>query len=334
MREAEPCPECAPVDRRDFLRLAGVGAGALLAAPAAAKGLTVPPAAKEAAPAEALVKELFAGMTADQKKLAQLPWDHEARHRMYNKALGKKIGEVYTKPQTELVERILKAMSSGDEGFRQFSRGGTWDASKKFTECGANIFGDPEKGKYAFVFSGHHITLRCDGDSEDGPAFGGPIYYGHTPDGYSNQNIFRYQTKAVEKFFDALDGKQRKRAVIDMGKPGEHEESVSFKAAKKRERPGLAAADLSADQMKLVEEVMRTILSPYRQADVDEVMAIIKATGGMAKINTAFYTEENESHSTSKEEPWSFWRLEGPGFIWNFRVLPHVHTYVNINKLA
>ena len=25
-----------------------------------------------------------------------------------------------------------------------------------------------------------------------------------------------------------------------------------------------------------------------------------------------------------------FWRLEGPGFVWNFRVLPHVHTFVNI----
>ena len=30
-----------------------------------------------------------------------------------------------------------------------------------------------------------------------------------------------------------------------------------------------------------------------------------------------------------------FWRLEGPGFVWNYRVLPHVHTYVNISsKLA
>jgi hypothetical protein len=29
---------------------------------------------------------------------------------------------------------------------------------------------------------------------------------------------------------------------------------------------------------------------------------------------------------------WHFWRLVGPGFVWNFRVLPHVHTYVNISS--
>ena len=32
------------------------------------------------------------------------------------------------------------------------------------------------------------------------------------------------------------------------------------------------------------------------------------------------------------KEPWHFWRLEGPGFVWNYRVLPHVHTYVNISS--
>ena len=35
-----------------------------------------------------------------------------------------------------------------------------------------------------------------------------------------------------------------------------------------------------------------------------------------------------------KSEPWHFWRLEGPGFVWNYRVLPHVHCFVNIAKTA
>ena len=34
-----------------------------------------------------------------------------------------------------------------------------------------------------------------------------------------------------------------------------------------------------------------------------------------------------EGAKTTEKQPWSFWRIEGPGFIWNFRVLPHVHTY-------
>jgi hypothetical protein len=54
--------------------------------------------------------------------------------------------------------------------------------------------------------------------------------------------------------------------------------------------------------------------------------------GGMAKVHLAFYTEEWENAKTTEKQPWSFWRLEGPGFVWNFRVLPHVHTYVNISS--
>ena len=39
---------------------------------------------------------------------------------MYNAAyMNKKIGDVYTKPQQELLERIVKAMVSGDDGYRR-----------------------------------------------------------------------------------------------------------------------------------------------------------------------------------------------------------------------
>ncbi|QVL30424.1 DUF3500 domain-containing protein [Telmatocola sphagniphila] len=335
MQEKLNCPECVDLDRRDFVRLMGTGAAVLSGA-----GLSLAsepeklPMPQVIHPAEELVKELFAGLSEDQKKNIQLPWNHEARGRMYNKALGKPIKDVYTKPQQELVVRVLKAMSSGEEGYRQFSRDGTWDASKSFENCGANIFGDPTKDKYAFVFSGHHITLRCDGDSEEETAFGGPIYYGHTPMGYDSKNIFNYQTREVARLFEALDAKQRSKALITMGTPGEHEESVSFKEARKHTPAGLATAEMTADEIKLVDSVMRTILSPYRKEDVDEVMAIIKRTGGMEKIRFAFYTDESEGAKTNEKQPWSFWRLEGPGFIWNYRVLPHVHAYVNVSSKA
>ena len=70
---------------------------------------------------------------------------------------------------------------------------------------------------------------------------------------------------------------------------------------------------------------MRTVLSPYRKQDADEVMEIIKTNGGLEKIHLAFYQDAR----MNDKERWHFWRLEGPGFVWNFRVLPHVHTYVN-----
>ena len=43
-------------------------------------------------------------------------------------------------------------------------------------------------------------------------------------------------------------------------------------------------------------------------------------------MSLAFYRDPGENDPRR----WHFWRLEGPGFVWNYRVLPHVHTYVNI----
>ena len=41
------------------------------------------------------------------------------------------------------------------------------------------IFGQPGSGKFEFVMTGRHMTIRCDGNSADHVAFGGPIFYGH-----------------------------------------------------------------------------------------------------------------------------------------------------------
>ena len=83
---------------------------------------------------------------------------------------------------------------------------------------------------------------------------------------------------------------------------------------------------LSKDQQKLVQKVMRDALGMFRKEDGDEVMQIIKTNGGMEKIHLGFYKEE------AADEEWQFWRLEGPGFVWNYRVTPHVHCFVNISS--
>ena len=161
------------------------------------------------------------------------------------------------------------------------------------------------------MFTGHHLTVRCDGDQTDGTAFGGPIYYGHTPNPYSDKNVFQYQTKAAMKFFDALDEKQRGKANVVKGNPGEGGNSIKLK--KDAERPGIAAKDLTSDQKELMASVMESVLSPFRKEDVDEVMAVIKATGGMDKIFFAFYSDTYEGAKTTEKQPWSFWHIGRPG---------------------
>ena len=341
-KKDENCPECS-VDRRDFVRTltmggAAVAAGGSLLNPGRLFAESPKP---ERGPmprvvntvAEDLVKELFAGLTDDQKKAVVKPWDHPARASVNpNKALDKTLKAVYTKPQTELIEKIVRAISSDEKGWNQITRAGTWDASKSFDNTGADIFGDPAKGKFAFLFTGHHLTVRCDGDSESNVAFGGPIYYGHTPPGYNEKNVFSYQSAKAMEAFNALDPKQREKAVVVKGHPGEGANSI--KLTKDGARPGIAYADLAKNQQELLVSVLNTLLSPFRQQDGAEVMTIIKQTGGMDKVHMAYYSEEYEGSGPTKSQPWTFWRLEGPGIVWNFRVLPHVHTFVRIGVPA
>ncbi len=333
---SRPCPECN-LDRRDLFKTLAIGGAALAAGGTLLQSSR---AFAERGPmprivnvvAEDQVKELFAGLSDDQKKIVVKPWNNPARRSVNpNKALDKTIGTVYSKTQQELIERIVKAISGGESGWNQITRAGTWDASKTFDACGADIFGDPATGKFAFLFTGHHLTVRCDGDSEEGFAFGGPIYYGHTPNPYGDKNVFKHHTTAVMKLYDALDPKQQAKAKAKLGDHAKQEGAVSLdELGRLKERPGIQYADLSSDQKTLVSEVMKAILSPFRPQDGDEVLAILKKSGTMEKVHFAFYDEEYEATSTSEKKPWSFWRLLGPGVVWNFRVLPHVHTFVNI----
>ena len=336
------CPECvtgAPIGRRDFIRVLGT-----TAAVAAVGGLTplqratAARAAKQAE-AEALVFELFATLSDDQKKKVVRAWDHgvkdgkgtPTRLGTANAALDKlMIGTEYNKKQVELLDKIFRAISNGEEGYKRLSRNGRFDASNDFETIGALIYGEPVEGKkFSLVFTGHHITVRCDGNSEEKTAFGGPLYYGHSPSGYATNNVFYHQTKAATDLYGALEAAQRKVAVL----PGKWQDGVASVKLPKKDAtlPGLAFADMTKDQKALTEKVMKELVAPYRKEDGDEVMEIIKANGGMEKLAMAFYQEGK----TSDKEPWSHWRLEGPGFVWSYRSLPHVHTFVNISsKLA
>src|SRR5262245_23030103 len=151
------CPECEEtnaeaLDRRHFMK--GVaGTATLLAAGAAAPSVLGQAAqprpaqavVRQAKPAEALIQELYQGMTADQRRTVCLPWNHRDRTTIApNHALNNQfLGEIYTRPQQELIERIVRSICSGDDGYRQISRAGTWDASRSLDRCGSHIFGTP-----------------------------------------------------------------------------------------------------------------------------------------------------------------------------------------------
>ncbi|WP_395736996.1 DUF3500 domain-containing protein [Prosthecobacter sp.] len=330
------CPECAEGGserqswgRRDFMRvMAGgaagmMGGGALRAAPAEAP--------RTVKPAEDMIRELFATLSADQKTAMVRPWDHmtdgmPTRLKTHNAApLGKKLGEQFSKPQQELIEKTFRAILSGDEAYDRISRHGKWDSSGSFEGNGIAIFGDPSgKDPFSWVFAGHHLTLRCDGNSQPNTAFGGPMYYGHSANGHSDVNVYNDQTREVMSVFEVLNEAQQKQAVI-VGSPGD---GVGALKAKLVEKPatGVGYGDLDESQRTHVAGVMRKLLDPFRKEDGDEVMQLIKTNGGMEKLRLAFYKDNAEKGN----DRWDAWRIEGPGFVWNYRVLPHVHCFVNV----
>jgi hypothetical protein len=328
------CPECDEgfdlpevKSRRDFLRAIGA-TGALAAVGTAGRARAAEAKTK---PAEELIKELYSTYSAEQKAELVLPYDHgtegsPTRQKTFNAPpLGpqKRIQDTYTKPQQELIKRTLKAILANDEAFERLSRHGKWDSSGSFEGCGAAIFGEPDgKSPFAWLFSGHHLTLRCDGNSEPGAAWGGPIYYGHSVNGYDKNNVFLYQTEQVQTVYEALNEQQRSKAHATNNPGDTHPKGF----APTKPRHGIPCSELTADQRELVLKTMRVILDPFRKEDADEVMAIIKANGGLEHVNIAFYKDEG----TSEKVRWHFWRLEGPGFVWNFRPLPHVHCFVNV----
>ena len=330
----------AALTRRDFLRGVGAGAAALAAAsalPNVSHSLAVAAQTAAGTPtrtAEELLRELWGTLSDDQRRQVVKPWDHRSanaltRHRMVNAALDRRIGQVYTPAQRDLLLRVVRAFSRDEDGFdricRRESPDRAWDNSQNFESVGADFFGSMEgNAQWAWVLSGHHITIRCDGNSDRDRAFGGPIYYGHTPDGYSQRNLWNYQTRAALAVYEALSEQQRMQAVV-VGTPGEGDSSVRLRAQGEM-IPGIACADLTRSQRTMVINVMHQVLSPFRQEETDRVMNIVNRTGGLQRIHLAFYREANETEQTR----WHFWRLEGPGLVWNYRVLPHVHCYVNI----
>jgi hypothetical protein len=332
-RPNSDCPDCSGAEdlsRRAFVRKvtgAVVATGLLPAAPGslarAADG------AKSQGAAETTVKRFYESLNETQKKQICFPFDHPLRNRINaNWAITKPtIDELFNKDQQALLDEIFRGIVSPD-GYERLKKQMDDDAGG-FEEYHVAVFGTPGSGDFEWELTGRHVTLRADGNSVGGAAFGGPMIYGHGA-GDSQKglpgNVFYYQTQKANEVFTALDGTQRK-AALQPKTPPEDKVTVQGESGK---FPGLSVGALSRDQKELVESVIKVVLAPYREADVAEALSILNDGGGLDRLHMAFY----ENEDVGGDHVWDIWRLEGPSFVWHFRGAPHVHAYVNIAKKA
>lgn len=318
------CPDCdETLGRREFLWQAGAAAAAVGAANWLLKVPYVHAAPTPTSAAETCVKQFYDSLSAAQKAEVCFPFEHPLRHRISaNWSVTKHtIGSSFYSPsQRDLIRQIIKHVTSED-GFQRIMRQ-TQDDAGGWESYTVAVFGEPGSGKFQWEMTGRHLTLRADGDSVDRAAFGGPIIYGHGEESKPENNLFYYQTRQVNEIFAALDANQRQKALVPRA-PRENEVPIQ---GRKGQFPGLAASELTAEQKELLEKVIRTIMAPYRPEDVEEAMAVLKATGGVDQLHLAFYQQGD----LENDGVWDIWRLEGPGFVWHFRGAPHVHAYVNI----
>jgi hypothetical protein len=288
---------------------------------------------KVAAPSrpETLVAQLYKSLTDQQKKDCAFGFDDPLRLKVDNNwhITKVRIGKDFNKDQQKLVEEIFLGLHSPEYAKIVMDQ---VDHDGGFHDCSIALFGEPGTGKFEFVLSGRHVTRRCDGDSVEGAAFGGPIFYGHAAKAFNEPadhegNVYWYQAKRANELFQALSGKQREAALLGDARPEQGTNTVQL--AGKKELPGLPFGELTSDQKELARKVMSDLLAPFREVDRQESMKLVQASG-FDNLHISYY----KNHDIGGDGVWDVWMVEGPAMVWYFRGQPHVHTWVNIRAQA
>jgi Protein of unknown function (DUF3500) len=330
-RTNNQCADCNsnPVDRREFMKsTTAIG----LAAASTGLATGIPAIAKEGQPAtsETLVQQLYGTLNEKQKSVCTFQFDHQLRSVVNNNwhITKTRLGRDFSDEQQDLVRQIFNGLHDPNWAEKIM---GQVESDVGFDDSAIALFGNPGSEKFEFVLTGRHVTRRCDGDSVAGAAFGGPIFYGHAAESFNESadhpgNVYWYQAKRANELFQAMDGKQRKAALLGKSR-GEHGNATVKLTGKTTGLAGLPVSELSVDQKELAEKVLEDLLAPFREQDRKESMKLIRKNG-IDNLHFSYYKNEN----IGDDQVWDVWQVEGPTMVWYFRGKPHVHTWVHIRE--
>lgn len=321
------------VTRRTLLgSLVGLAGSAVLAEPlTGAAAETARPVLGNATP-EALVKSLHDSLTPKQREVVCFPWEHPLRTRVNNnwQITAPTIRAFFNPDQQAMIAAIFRGLHS-DEYVDKVLKHLNDDQPGGLSGYHIALFGEPKTGPLAWVLTGRHCTIRCDGGATPAAAFGGPIFYGHAAGDFHEKanhpgNVYWYQAKRANAVYQALDGKQRVQALVSGPIPRERADQTVALRARPVDIEGLPVSALSRDQRGLIDQVTRDLLLPFRPADVEKAMRTFGADGGLESSKIAFY----QSDDIGGDGVWDVWKIESPRLIWYFRGAPHVHAWVNL----
>ena len=331
------CDCCSEISRRSFLKASVGVAGAAALSTLPGKSVFSPSVRAESAKAksETLVSTLYKNLSEEKRKAVCFPFDHPLRSKVDNNwhITDKKIAEFFNKDEQELIRQIFMGLHSPEYAEKVMNQVIHDSGEKGFGDSSIALFGEPGTGKFEFVLTGRHCTRRCDGDSVEGAAFGGPIFYGHAAKGFYEKadhpgNAYWHQAVQANEVFKMLNGKQRELALLESSREEKGTDTVKL-TGKTSGLPGIPMTELTSDQKDHVRKTLATLLAPFRKADADEALKLVEANG-FDHLHMAFY----KNGDIGEDKVWDIWQIEGPAMLWYFRGEPHVHTWVNIRQDA
>jgi hypothetical protein len=320
------------LSRRDWMQTAGsaiVSASSLLGQAAAAK-----------TKADSLATQLYKSLSEAQKQKLCLPANHPKRQYISNWWYvhpEHRIPASFTSEQQDLIRKIFDSMHHPEHRDAVNHQVLIDQYGEEKNAPSAGFFGTPEDETFEFVFTGHHVTRRCDARSGKGQGFGGaPIFYGHYPHPVKNGrenfnetkdhpgNPYWYQGRAFNRFVQALDGRQQSMGLLSAEPRSERPDMVIQIEPARR---GLPCSELSADQKKLLLDTMRTMMAMFREDDVNATIATIRKKKVVDRLQVSWF---GGKYDVGSDRVWDTWQIEGPDMVWYFRGEPHIHCYFHL----
>ncbi len=324
MEPLPPSPPNAPItSRRDILRLLA----------ASTLGPSLPSALS--ANTDSLPMQFYKSLTEPQRQRICLPIDHPKRNFISNWwyiCPEERLHTFFTPDQQDLVKQIFESLHAPD--FREKM---TWQVQKDLMGNIKNtpsvaFFGTPENPDFEFIYTGHHVTRRCNAHSDQGQGFGNkPLFYGNFAKAFRESkdhegNPFWYQGIAFNAFIATLEPAQRAQLLVDAEPRTEKPSGVIV--TRSTNIPGLPVATLSKDQQSALLKTMRSMLACFR---ADDVNATVKTLEEKNVLTSLFISCYGGDLDIGADGVWDVWQIEGPNLVWYFRGSPHIHGYFHLS---
>ncbi len=318
------------LNRRSFLKIGGVSTAAVVTGAVASEFNTAVPSSTS----DSLPMQLYKSMSDEQRAKVCLPIDHPRRgyvsnwwyiHREH------RIPGTFNKDQQELIQQIFDSLHSREhqDAINQQVEIDQYGEVKNAPAVG--FFGTPDDKGFEFIYTGHHVTRRCNAHTDKGQGFGGnPIFYGHFRDEFNETtdhigNPYWYQGKVFNKFVQELTGEQQAKGLVQAKPRSERANAVIKK--RKTGIPGLDCGTLSDGQQKLLAETMGKMLAMFRKDDVDATLKSIADRKLIDRMHISWYAGK---YDIGADGVWDTWQIERPEMVWYFRGQPHIHSYFHL----